>query len=703
MNSKTHRNRSDANAGKPRSLRQRALDLLNQNPGQLAQLERRDIKNLLHELQVHQIELEMQNQELRESRQELERTQAEYADLYDYAPLGYLSLDAAGRIRRLNLMAATMLGYPRPQLLGKYLSHFIDSADRSRFQRESRAAMDSGSQKAFELRLQQQGGDPAHIHIECLPAEPDVEQAAPSLRVAMTDISARVRVEEQLNISRRQLEAALHASHCGLWDWPDVTRDQAWWSPEFYELLGYENGALRPGFDSFRSLLHPRDREAVVEMINRHIHRGDAFDAEFRLRTRGGEYRWFRGTGRIIRRDRGGNHMAGLLQDVHDRHELNAAVHREKDKAEQADKEKSRFLAAASHDLRQPLQSLALYLGTLNGLNLSAEQADIVGKMRQSLQTMGQLLRTLLNISRLDAGIIEPEPVDIPVHELFADILVTNEPAAAIRGLELRVHQHACRVFCDRVLLQEILQNFVSNALNNTDRGGVLLACRRRGGKALLQVWDTGIGLPQDKLQALLDPPETKPGRHQHNETIRPGLGLSIVRQIAGLLDCRVEAASKPGRGSVFSVEVPLNGPDDMIPCGGQETRISEAEIASRYGHSLLLVDNDATILDACRSAAAAAGYRLATAGSRDEALAQVAGGFVPDIIICDLQLRRFPGTTVIRELREALGSNVPAILLTGDTSNPEAPARALGRCRVLFKPVEFEVIARTAEEMLNG
>ncbi|MEJ2761266.1 MAG: PAS domain-containing protein [Gammaproteobacteria bacterium] len=678
------------------TLRRWALKLLNEDPGQLAEMKPQDLNALLHELQVHQVELEMQNQELREARNELELTQAEYTSLYDYAPVGYLSLDPDGRIRRLNLMATDLLGKPRQSLVGTFLSRYIADADRAIFQQKIQQAMDGNERHTCELRLQRPDAV-KHIHFECQTVTRE-ENSLDALRITMTDISQRVAAADQLRISRRQLEEALEASQCGLWDWPDVERDEAWWSPEFYRLLRYENGALRPGYSSFKNLLHSKDRERVLKALEGHIHQGMPFDTEFRMRTRAGDYRWFRGHGQIIRDSLGALHMAGLLLDVSTRHESDEALHRARDKAEHADRYKSRYLAAASHDLRQPLQSLSLYLSSLQQLPGTAESAQLITKMHQSIQSMGQLLRTLLNVSRLDAGIIEPEPVAFPITELFSDIMVINGPSAEARGLALRIHSSDCLVFSDRVLLHEIVQNFVTNALHNTDRGGVLIGCRRRGDKAWIQVWDTGIGIPPDRLSELLSPSE--PAREQQDvrdgNTVRPGLGMAIIRQIAGLLGYRLYAESVPDRGSMFAVEVPLAQAADRPPA------VSGEWVSTGDGHlTLLVVDNDPAILDACRGAATAAGHRPACAKTAAEALAQVQEGLRPDAIICDLRLRRIPGTEVIRRLRNALGENTPAILLTGDTSSLQGDVEDLTRCRVLYKPVAFDVLTRTIKELL--
>jgi PAS domain S-box-containing protein len=509
------------------------------------------------------------------------------------------------------------------------------------------------------------------------------------------------RVERQMEVSRRQLESALQAARCGLWDWPDVDRDEAWWSPEFYRLLGYQTGGITPGYITFKSLLHPDDRVSVLAALDDQIKNGTPYDMEFRLRTCSGDYRWYRGQGQIIDDD-GKRHMAGLLQDITLRRHADDTLHKAWEKAEQANNEKTQFLAAASHDLRQPLQSLSLYLAALRRMERPATTDEVIDKMQQSLRSMGQLLRTLLNISRLDAGIISPEPVNFPVMELFDNILVNNGPAAESMGLTLHVHPSHCMIHSDRVLLEEIIQNFVTNALHNTDRGGVLIGCRRRGGRAWIQVWDTGIGIPADKLAPLLKSSHTRAPvagqENRHANTIRPGLGLAIVRQIAGLLDYRLDMTSTPGRGSMFAVEVPVAGMRSTTHIRNVAAE-EEGDQPSRP-ITVLLVDNDTAILDACRNVATISGHHLECARSRAEALEQVRRGLRPDIIISDLRLRQFPGTDVIRHLREEAGKEIPAILLTGDTSFTETEMHGLPLCRLLYKPVEFEVLNHTIREM---
>jgi PAS domain S-box-containing protein len=508
-------------------------------------------------------------------------------------------------------------------------------------------------------------------------------------------------MEKLLAVSRRQLESALKAARCGLWDWPDVDKDEAWWSPEFYKLLGYKNGSITPGYSSFMSLLHPEDRDMVLATLDEQIKNGAPYDVEFRLRTRSGDYRWFRGQGQIID-EHDKRHMAGLLQDITLRRHADDTLHKAWEKAEQANIKKTQFLAAASHDLRQPLQSLSLYLAALRRMERPATTDEIIDKMQQSLRTMGQLLRTLLNISRLDAGIVSPEPVNFHVMDLFDNILVNNGPAAESMGLELRVHPSSCVIHSDRVLLEEIIQNFVTNALHNTDRGGVLIGCRRHGGRAWIQVWDTGIGISADNLAVLLNPADTRATvagqEDNHANPTRPGLGLAIVRQISELLDYRLITDSNPGRGSTFGVEVPVAGTRTTTSIRNAWTEDERVQAGKPV--TILLVDNDIAILDACSNVVTTSGHRLECARSRAEAMEQIRQGLRPDIIISDLRLRQYPGTTTIRTLREALGQEVPAILLTGDTSFTETDMRSLPRCRLLYKPVEFEVLNRTIREI---
>jgi len=678
--------------------RKRALDLLTNEPDRIDHMAPEDLKALVHELHVHQIELEMQNEELLNTRHELERSQMEYTSLYDDAPVGYLILKRDGSIRRLNNLAADLLCHPRSQLIGTLLGNFIVKDEQKHFTNEFQRIMESDYAGSCEYRLQSHSGI-SHIHFRYQTVQ--LEPGEKWLRMTMTDMSDRVRTTEQLRNSQRQLEAALQISACGIWDWPDTEQDQMWWSPELYRLLGHDTGNIHPTYRTLKSLLHQSDRKRVLRMIDETIRHGQSYEGEFRLRCRNGTYRWFRSCGGTIGSTLNRRHMAGLLQDITSIHIAEEKLILAKEQAEQASQEKSMFLAAASHDLRQPLQSMAIYLGAMTRLDQSAGVADIVRKIEASIHNMQRLLRSLLNLSRLDAGLVRPTIEPFALQDLLDSLNITNAPLAQSVKRTLRIRPTALEVMGDRVLLEELIQNLVSNALQHTERGGVLVACRYRPPHVWIQVWDTGPGIPRDKLNELLIAGADVSGKHARDaavyDGIRSGLGFAIIRRIKDILACPLRVRSVVGYGTVFSVEIPLSGRQALpVPPPVQVEKSGWSKV------SILLIDDDAAVLDSYRTLALCNDFGIETAPDLSGAMRLLDEGMTPAIIISDLRLKRESGVTVIQSLRYRLGTLVPAILLTGDTSTIEADIHSIPFCKVIYKPVNFAMLLNTIEELIR-
>ena len=377
------------------------------------------------------------------------------------------------------------------------------------------------------------------------------------------------------------------------------------------------------------------------------------------------------------------NAMAAQLQESHAtlEHKVEERTHQ----LEIANLAKSRFIAAASHDLRQPLHALGLWVAQLRSPLAPDERKRLTERIAAAVGEMNDLFNGLLDVSKLDAGILSAEVGDFPIADLLAKIERTFVQTARDKGLSLRVVHTRAWVRSDSLLLERILLNLVSNAVRYTASGGVLIGCRRRGEKLRIEVWDTGPGIAENQQQYIFDEfyqiPD--PDRDRRGGL---GLGLAIVDRFRRLLDHPIALTSRPGRGSSFSIEVPLCPPrarDDGLP--------GPVELAQETAGAgvVLVVDDDPMVLEAMRGLLEGWGYRAITGASHEAIAALVADAPKPDLIIADFHLSGGrTGIETIEHVRTAFGVEIPAFLVSGDTS-PERlqRARALGYT-LLHKPV---------------
>ncbi len=377
------------------------------------------------------------------------------------------------------------------------------------------------------------------------------------------------------------------------------------------------------------------------------------------------------------------NAMAARLQESYAtlEHKVEERTHQ----LESANLAKSRFLAAASHDLRQPLHALGLWIAQLRSPLADAERNRLIERIAAAVDEMNDLFNGLLDVSKLDAGILSADLGDFPIASLLAKIERTFAPAARDKGLSLRVRPARAWVRSDRLLLERIMLNLVANAIRYTSHGGVLVACRHRGERLRIEVWDTGPGIPDSEQQYIFDEfyQISDPYRDQRGGL---GLGLAIVDRFRRLLDHPIAVRSRLGHGSCFSIEVPL--------CAAQPRRAAPAGVPQSTPQEpgegiVLIVDDDPMVLQAMRGLLESWGYRTITGGSHEAIAAHVAAGPRPDLIIADFHLSGGrTGIDTIGHVRAAFGAEVPAFLISGDTS-PERlqQARAQGYT-LLHKPV---------------
>lgn len=399
------------------------------------------------------------------------------------------------------------------------------------------------------------------------------------------------------------------------------------------------------------------------------------------------------------------NQMVQRLRDLYASLEAKVADRTEelslrKDEAERANAAKTRFLAAASHDLRQPMHSISLLVGVLRGRLDAPAQIEIADKVQTAVTTMENLFGNLLDISKLDAGAVHAHVEDIDLGWLLERLNQTWLPQAQEKGLSLRVRTGRWVVRGDATLLERIAGNLLANAIRYTRMGGVLVGCRRRGDQCELQIWDTGPGIAEQHREAIFEEffRIGAPGTGQEKGL---GLGLSIVRRCVNLLGYSVTVQSREGHGSVFKVAMPLvTSPATSTPVAGPP----DARAQALEGNFVVVVDDETTNLEAIRDALLAAGCHVVVAASGDEALAQLEAHLrTPDLILTDYQLGASEnGLDVIHRLRQHYDEDIPALVVTANTdANLHADTARLG-AGLLHKPVGLQRLLAALRESLD-
>lgn len=384
----------------------------------------------------------------------------------------------------------------------------------------------------------------------------------------------------------------------------------------------------------------------------------------------------------------GFNEMSAALLSYRDRMQLKidratAELASQKMAAEAANAAKSHFLAAASHDLRQPMHAIGLYVEAMKPLVAGRQAALTLDKLAASVTALEVLFNAILDVSKLDAGAIAPQLQPVPVREFLQNLADSHHPDAEHKGLALRVHACEGCIAADPRLLERILRNLLSNALRYTERGGVLLAARNQGGKIRLQVWDTGVGIAPIDLPRIFD--EFYQGHNpQRDRTQGLGLGLAIVRRMAALLDYPLEVRSRPGRGTVFSLLAPRCEPTPSSPATP-----SVSPDFTRLSGRIVVIDDDAQVLDALTALLQGWGLDVIAAKSGAEALSRL--DTAPDVLITDWRLAGGEtGEAVIGAVRAAYpDQSVGAVIVTGDTAVASVKAATTTGLPVLYKPVQ--------------
>ncbi len=393
--------------------------------------------------------------------------------------------------------------------------------------------------------------------------------------------------------------------------------------------------------------------------------------------------------------------VAAAIRDVSERKRIETELTHAREDADRANQAKSRFLATASHDLRQPLQTLSLLHGTLCRLVRDAMAAEAVTQQGQAIEAMSRLLNALLDISKLESGAVRPDPTDFTVAALFEELRGEFASLAASKGLDLRIEPAAHRVHSDPSLVGQILRNLISNAIKYTREGSVRLRCLAQAADVHIEVADTGVGIPPDQLPYIYDE-FYQIGVASNTAREGYGLGLSIVRRLVALLGLKLEVRSEVGRGSVFALRLPpatgLPGATGASPAAPAAAPAGPPASSPR----ILLVDDDLGVLNATAMLLKVEGYRVIPAASLNEAVQKASEAADIDLLVTDYHLTGGEtGVQVIAALRAILGGGLKAVLVTGDTSSTVRDLKPDERIRLASKPINADELLALLKELI--
>lgn len=477
-----------------------------------------------------------------------------------------------------------------------------------------------------------------------------------------------------------------------------------WESSELLDHLFGIDAAYVRSIEGWAQLIHPDDREAVLQHLQQDvIGRRRALNREFRIVTRdGGRVRWVHGLGKL-ELDAAGNpvELHGTVQDISERKRAEEEISQSLRMLEDKELAKTRFLAAAGHDLRQPLAAANLFIDALKTGPATPHQEKIISRLEQAMITFNGLLDTLLNISRLDAGVIKPEPEPINATELANWLEQSFAPLAVEKRIAFRLHFPMTKplaIHGDPGLVRSALMNLVSNAIKFTAQGGVLVSIRRRGGEALFQVWDTGVGIEAEHLERVFDE-FYQIGNPQRDRSQGLGLGLSIAQRAIGLMGSTVTCRSQSGRGSVFAFRLPLAQHGEAKEGGGAQAAgpgfsgdVTDTEFAR--GKHFVVVEDDALVAQGLVTWLEGMGGRVTSFHCAEDALNRrdIAEA---DYYIVDYMLSgRLSGIHFLNALALQAGRGICAVLVTGDTSPAFFREAASLAWPVLHKPVQISGLA---------
>lgn len=621
----------------------------------------------------------------------LKESEARFRAIFEHAALGIAVVQQGGSIAHANPALEAMLGYEPGELAAVPYQTTVHPAHRHAdgylAQRLQFGEIDEYS---FEKRYLRKDGNVfwGRMTASMVPGEDDEQFTV----VMIEDIDHRKRAESELSMFRAIIDAA-HEAIVVL-----CPEGRVYYANSAFTRL-FGNGAATLPAVTYHHYYSPEALEVIRGEMAPALRRGESWEGVLEAQDgTGRRFPLWQRTG-VVRDAEGRDQFYfGFMHDHTQQTQIETELLNAKDAAEQANVAKTRFLAAASHDLRQPLQALAMFVAVLSTRNRGSEHVALIGRIQDSVTALESLLNSLLDVSKLEAGLVVPMEENFSVEAMIKRLAAEFEPLTGAEDLTLRVVPSKVVVRSDPGLLERILRNLLNNAVRYTNTGSILFGCRRRGRFLRIEVWDTGIGIPASQF-GLIFREFHQLGNSARDRRQGLGLGLAIVERLAALLGHHIDVASTPDKGSRFAVEVPMAQlrPSAVAP------RQLPLEISVR-GACIIVIDDDPDVLESTRLLLESWGHKVLTAPNCDTVLRRLAHlERNPDLILADYRLQNgSTGGQAIARIRVKLNAAIPALILTGDTA-PERlrQAKASGH-GLLHKPVTPDTLRAAIDEILT-
>ncbi|CAK0745476.1 two-component system, sensor histidine kinase [Azospirillaceae bacterium] len=634
-------------------------------------------------------------------RQALRQAQDRGNTVLETAVDSIITIDDRGTILSANRATERIFGYRIDEMVGHRVNMLMPAPDCYQHDQYLERYHRTGERRIIGIGREVVGRrkDGGLFAMELAVGEATVDGARIFTGI-VRDISERKKTEEELRESEERFRLLVDNIPDFAMTWLDLDGRVASWNPGAEKMYGWRAGEIIG--QSLDVLYPPEARSEPVRAIVQ-VRISGRSESEGPQRCRNGMLIWVHAIITPLRD--GSGTMRGFVRvarDMTERRRSEQALLSAKEQAERASLAQSKFLAAASHDLRQPVQALLLFSSALEAKITGTPASALLRDMRGSLDALNMLLDSLLDVSRLDAGIVIPRETNFSLTTVIERLAGEYAPQAADKGIRFQVVPSSAVVRTDPTLLYRILQNFLSNSLRYTSQGRIVVGCRRRGGKLRIEVVDTGIGIPNHQFEDIFKE-FYQLGNPERDRTKGLGLGLAIVRRLSRLLHCPVTVRSQEGRGSSFGVEVPLIGFNKTTNVVYLRPEPLKA-LPSGKG-VVFVIDDEPSVLKGLRLVIEDWGYAVITARTELEAITKLTGRSAgPDLIIADYRLRGIcNGAQVVAQLREIFNRPIPGILITGDTAPDRIREATEHGLRLLHKPIQPAELCAAIVDCLSG